>query len=359
MKVAIIRRSFRIDGGAERAVSNYIDAYLNAGCLVTVICEHWPNNKDSRFEVIPIKLWGDRVLKLWLFWFRVKQILKASEFDVIQSHEWIPGANILRLGDGLHADWYSIASQEKTKVLAFFWQWSLFHRSKIWMEYTALRSPSVSKIIVNSEMIGDRLRFHHPNLKSQILLQRNVINDSFFKPKRLNMEGEIHDCLSILFVGSGWYRKGLVSLLRALFSIKRDLLFTLDIYGTDKREKYFKDLVASEGLSHAIKFRGVHKLDEDHYRGKHVLVIPSFYDPFPNVIAEALSSGVRVITSENTGAVDFADTEAVTVVKNHAELVNALLECPKTSLADELTRKFRVFFASESFYKQVSRDLLS
>jgi len=141
--------------------------------------------------------------------------------------------------------------------------------------------------------------------------------------------------LQLIFVGSGWARKGLDKLLDAMAHVER--AWSLVVVGTDKKAHVYVDRVKYLGLMDKVTFLGVLKLDCDFYRSFDALVLPTSYDPFPNVIAEALSSGLKVVTSSLSGGKDFQATGDVIVVDSQRDLVSAL-ERLDVDLEDSATR---------------------
>lgn len=55
------------------------------------------------------------------------------------------------------------------------------------------------------------------------------------------------------------------------------------------------------------RFVGVRKEVLPCYHAADALILPTLYDPFPNVILEAMSCGLPVITSERCGGAEFIE----------------------------------------------------
>ena len=359
LAVAVIRRNFRIDGGAEKSVVPYLSAFIELGFRVQLICESWTGSIPDQCSIVQIQTYGPRVLKTWLFVRGVSQILKREQFELVQSHEWVPGCNVLRLGDGLHSYWHARLMNSRGILKRMLTKISLFHAYRRFLERQSLKSQHLRAVIVNSEFVEHQVRETCPVSASlKIILHRNVVPPEFYKSandfgekwfgeSRFNSIFEEAQ-LKLLFVGSGWARKGLETLLQSAAHIK-DRSWALVVIGDDKHRSRYLKLCSSLGIDENIFFAGVRAVSKDLYEKFDALVLPTAYDPFPNVIAESLVSGTRVITTSHCGGQDFADGESVFIADNQEELIELLrtnLFEPK--LSADLISKYRTLFSNET-----------
>ena len=104
-----------------------------------------------------------------------------------------------------------------------------------------------------------------------------------------------------LFVGSGFDRKGLAILLHALSQLPSARLI---IVGKDKHGARYRALAEQLGVSQRIHWAGAVTDPAAWYGLGHALVLPTVYDPFPNVVPEAMASGLPVITSNSCGGAE-------------------------------------------------------
>jgi len=111
------------------------------------------------------------------------------------------------------------------------------------------------------------------------------------------------DELALLFVAHNFRLKGLRFLLEAQAKVMRQGRkdVKLLVVGRGKVESYRK-IADRLGLERRVTFAGEVALLEPFYAAADILVHPTFYDPFSNVVLEALAFGIPVITTRYNGA---------------------------------------------------------
>ena len=107
--------------------------------------------------------------------------------------------------------------------------------------------------------------------------------------------------LEVLYVGSISVRKGLRYLIQAL-ELLQDLPIRLKLVGPQAEVSGIADLQLPDN----VQFTGVLKGEalEQAYRGADVFCLPTLEDGFGLVLGEALSYGLPVITTTNSGGLD-------------------------------------------------------
>jgi hypothetical protein len=95
----------------------------------------------------------------------------------------------------------------------------------------------------------------------------------------------------ILFVGSGYERKGLPTLLQALAAMERRDA-RLWVVGRDKQETLMRKLAQTLGIDQRVMFLGGQSDVRPFYGAADVFALPTLYDPFPNAALEAMASGL-------------------------------------------------------------------
>jgi UDP-glucose:(heptosyl)LPS alpha-1,3-glucosyltransferase len=98
----------------------------------------------------------------------------------------------------------------------------------------------------------------------------------------------------VLFVGSGFERKGLAHLLRAMALAGGKA--RLWVIGKGDKGPYLR-LAEKLGLSSRVTFWGPHQDVRSFYAAADLFAFPTLYDPFPTAAMEALAAGLPVITT--------------------------------------------------------------
>ena len=98
------------------------------------------------------------------------------------------------------------------------------------------------------------------------------------------------DEIAVLFVGSGWERKGLRYATEAVESLGKK--FRLFVAGRGRGRK-----VDGRAVQHLGAVRDLPAL----YAAADIFLLPTLYDPFSNACLEALAAGLPVVTTRDNG----------------------------------------------------------
>ncbi|NIG62285.1 MAG: glycosyltransferase family 4 protein [Serratia symbiotica] len=308
-RLAIVRQKYRLDGGAERFVSCTLEALEQHNLDLNVITREWQGDTNPNWHIHlcdPLKF--GRISRERGFAEAARALWQKELFNLVQSHERIPGCDIYRAGDGVHRRWLL----QHARLLPEWrrkWLFSnRYHRYVMCAERAMYAAPELKAIICNAEMIKQEIIDDFGVPADKITVIYNAINNQKFMPADARQRQLLRDQYRIpqqahclIFVGSGFERKGLATAIRALAATDSHLL----IVGKDKAKKRYRALAQSLGCSHRVHFMGVQKQMLPFYQAADALLLPTLYDPFPNVILEAMSCGLPVITSTTCGGAEF------------------------------------------------------
>ena len=312
IKLAIVRQKYRPDGGAERFVASALSALSQQKAEqqqldITVLTRQWQGAKNPAFHVAvcnPFK-WG-RVSRERGFARAAQK--HFSSFDIVQSHERIPGCTIYRAGDGVHKCWLEHRSRIVSEAQAKRMKNDRFHRYVMDAEKQMFEHPKLKAVICNSHMVKEEVCREFAIKPEIVHVIYNSVNQEIFNPALKQVEGvavrEVlgieADATAMLFVGSGFERKGLAASLEAVAATKAHLI----VVGKDKEEEKYRQKARDLGCAERVHFMGMQSDSSRFYGAADGFILPTIYDPFPNVVLEAMASGLGVITSTSCGGAE-------------------------------------------------------
>ena len=310
MKIAIIRQKFVLYGGAEQFVQGYIHQLAEAGHDIHIFANQWSpsNHPNIHFHHVPSFKVNAFIRTLSFAWFAARAVSKES-FDIIQSHEKTWKQNVYRVGDGCHKEWLEQRKRLTPKLKGFFLSYNPFHKLILKLEKNLFESGQCRKFIAISQMVKKNILKHYQCSQENISVVYNGVDLTRFHPDNRNKFRAIireelgisESSILILFVGSGFERKGLKALLLATQHFRSED-WRLLIVGKGKWSKYLE--FAPANLKSRIVYHEPIPHIEKYYSAADIFVLPSIYEPFGNANLEALASALPVITTSHCGSAD-------------------------------------------------------
>lgn len=297
MKLALIRRQFAAVGGAELYLQRLLTGLVTAGHEVHLYAERWQGaHPGVIMHEVPVK--AGRSLRPVVFAESVAKMLTDTTYDVVLSLERTVSQDVYRAGDGVHRVWL-----EQRKRFASWWRrpfvgLGAFHSNMKALEARTFDPANTRHIIVNSDMVRREILAHFPFPPERIHLVRNGVETARFQNQDRTAArarfGFTDQDYVLLFVGSGWERKGLGFLLQLMRRWQQT-------------EQQVKLLVVGKGRLSGpapknVILAGPMSQVEQAYAAADLMTFLPIYEPCANVIAEALASGLPVITSRFNGA---------------------------------------------------------
>ncbi len=311
ISLAIVRQRYASDGGAERFVSGALSALQDQGLQLTLISRQW--QATEFVELLTCNpfylgsLWRD-----WGFARAVCAELKRHSINLVQSHERIACCDIYRAGDGVHREWL----KQRRRVLGWWGRARLclspYHYYVRSAEKRLFKSTRLRAVICISRMVKEEIKqyFHVPDDRIHII--SNGVDSRVFHPDLRHYRPTVRDRYTIpqeaivfLFVGSGFERKGIHILLEAMAQLPHDT--HLLVVGKDKKMGTFLAQAKKLGLANRVHFVGAQQDVKPFYGAADAFVLPTLYDPFGNVVLEAMAAGLPVITSTKCGAAELIE----------------------------------------------------
>jgi UDP-glucose:(heptosyl)LPS alpha-1,3-glucosyltransferase len=329
-RTIFVRQQFSQFGGAELILDRLLAALTARGKRVALLGRSWRGGRDVEFiRCDPPKL--TRALRETLFARAACRLIARERGALVQAHERVPCCDIFRAGDGVHAAYLEQKQRTQTAFGRLTDRLSLFHRNTLTLERKLFASPRLQAAIVNSEMVADDIVRHFGFPRERIHLVPNGIDLTRFRLQaRDEHRATIRARLGVpatkpvaLFVGSGFERKGLRAAIHAAAAYGDAELWAI---GHDRRPAHFVAEAERAGLGK--RFRLIGPTDPlPYYAAADALILPSFYDPFPSTVIEALACGLPVVTTTGCGARDVVkrlDARLVRDALDREGLVEAL-----------------------------------
>jgi UDP-glucose:(heptosyl)LPS alpha-1,3-glucosyltransferase len=285
-KIYLIRSSKTKFGGAENYLTRLSKALEKNNIEHQVINSHFPKFLPS---------W----IRLILFNFQL-YFLKQDKF--FYSLERITCPDLYRAGDGVHKIFLSIEAKSKLNLL---------HPTYLYLEQKCFNN--AKSIIANSKMVKDEIISTYDINPKKIEIIYNGIefkNIDYKKSfKKLSKEFRlIQGQPIILFVGSGFKRKGVEQFLRIIAMLKTKGIKAF-IVGKENNMSYYQNLSKKLNIDNQIFFTGPRTDVNDFYTISDIFLLPTHYDPFSNVVLEAMYFENAVFTTRSNGASEILDSD--------------------------------------------------
>ncbi len=306
MRIGLIRMRYNPYGGAEVFLDRFMEGLVRRGHKVDLFTAGWPARDGV--VVHRVKAFGPAFLRPIFFAMNVEKKLGAVRPDVVLSLERLHCADVYRAGDGCHREWLALRARSypwwRRLMLAF----SPIHMTHLFLEEEMFKSARLKKVVANSRMVKDDIIRHYGLPEDKICVIYNGIDPARYAAagaaKRRGLRetlGVPADAFVVLFVGSGFERKGLMTLVRAVGLLKEKEEIRLVVVGKGGQGPYLRE-AARVGVAGRVVFAGPVKDAAEFYGAADVFALPSMYEPFSNSCLEAMASGLPVVTTASNGA---------------------------------------------------------
>ena len=255
-------------------------------------------NKASVFKILEFEQFCQAYLKK-----NPHTIVFGLDRNRFQTH--------LRAGNGVHRAYLKRRAEVEPKWKELRHLVNPLHQLLLHFEKRAFEHPGLQVLYTNSHMVKAEILEYYKVEPAKIRVVHNGVEwqqlESSFavwpeaKKYFLEKHGFDPSAFHLLFIAQGFARKGLIQLLNALHLLKKHP-FHLSVVGRDTHALFYKEMAKRLGLSKKISFFDSTDQIIPFYQMADALAIPSLYDPFANVTLEALSLGVRCISSKTNGA---------------------------------------------------------
>ena len=306
-------------GGVERYVFDLARGLLARGHEVHVWCRRRDGGlPGATFHEVPGLASGHT--KYTTFARESERLVKPAEYDAVHGLGRAFAQDLLRIGGGCHEEYLRETKGRMPGPL-----WFLFHpkdRALIRLEREMFERRCWRRLVCISRRVAEEVhRIHGIPLAEMIVLHNGTDVSKFHPRNRRPKDGPAR----LLFVGSGFERKGLGQALDALGRVKGD--WRLRVVGKGDAAAYAAQ-AARLGIGERVEFAGTQADMPREYGEADLLVFPTLYDAFGTVTLEAMATGIPVVVSRQAGSsevvTDGVDGRIVADPRDAAELAAAV-----------------------------------
>lgn len=347
MRIALVLPRFGPNlGGVERYVWELAHGIVRAGHEAHVVCHRGESDgvEGIRLREVPVVRWHN-ALKIASYARRADRLVteNAAEFDVVHGFGRTTVHDLYRIGGGVHRAYLARMRAEARGGWLGLWQridprnW-VIHR----IEDAIFRRGSGRRFTAISRLCARDVETHYGIPASEIEVIYNGVDTETFHPRnRERLRAPVRqrhnlreDEIVLLFVGTGFRRKGLDTLIAALQELVGEAPLRLLVVGKGN-EAAFRREVRRRSLEEKVWFLGARRDLPELYAMSDIFVLPTRYEPFGTACLEAWATGLPVVVSRMSGACE------VMTPGDHG----AILEDPES--AAELASRIRPFLSAE------------
>ena len=300
MRILIIARAWSFHGGVETATAGLLQALVEHGddvhLLSTGAAPPVRGITVRRLRLPPMPA-AARVRAVAVL---ARLTARRSGWDVVQSHERVLGADVYRAGEGCHRAYLDSRDEPGGRAL--------YHRALLALERRVFAD--TPEIVAIARVGKDEIQRLYGVDDGRVTVVYNGVDLERFHPRNRERHrvvareeaGVPHDAFAILFVGSGFARKGLATAIETLAAADDRTARLLVIGRGDARS--YRALAARLGVAERVAWLGARPDVERWYAGADVVILPARYEPFGNVHLEALASGTPVMASRRAGGAE-------------------------------------------------------
>ncbi len=309
MRIALITRRFDpAGGGTERDLIVTAEWLRAGGHDVTIFAED-VRGGSSEWKIRRVGGFAPgRALSLLRFAYSAVPAARRDGAELVLSFARVVGADVLRSGGSAHVSYLRAARKWRSATTVALMRVRPYHRVQMLVERRGFASRALRKVIAVSNLVKDDIVREFGVDPRKIVTLYNGVDFDTFRPaasdedrKAVRSQFKIPgDVPLVIFVGNGFARKGLPFLLDAwpLLNRRAHLL----VVGNDRDLAGYRQRVSELHIDQQVVFAGAQPNAASLMHAADALALPSLFEPFGNVIVEAMASGLPVMSSVFCGA---------------------------------------------------------
>jgi UDP-glucose:(heptosyl)LPS alpha-1,3-glucosyltransferase len=312
MRIALLTRRFdSVGGGTERDLIVTANHLRAAGHEITIFADEirgstgvWNVRRVGKGPRL------GRSLSLLRFAWSAAPAARRAGAELVLSFARCVGADVIRSGGGAHISYLRAARKWRGPVGAWLMRLNPYHQAQMLIERQTFRSPRLKHVIAVSNFVRDDL-IREFSLASEktVTIYNGVDLDRFRPAGESSARPSIRQKLVIpasarvvAFVGNGFARKGLGFLIEA-WPLVPGGAFLL-VVGADRQAEKFARRARDLNVSGRVVFTGAVPDVETMFHASDAFAMPSLFEPFGNVVMEAMAAGLPAMTSAFSGVAE-------------------------------------------------------
>jgi UDP-glucose:(heptosyl)LPS alpha-1,3-glucosyltransferase len=309
MKIALAHRRLEFRGGTERVFYRTAQGLRDRGHEVHLFCQQFRVDPPAGVAAhrVPGVSWP-RTARLVSFALLAPSIIGRYDCDVVVSFDRLVKQDLFRSGGGPHKFFIDKMNKHGGQWKSLWYGLSPYHRLICVIERRQASSRGSRRIVVASEQVKHEMIEAFGIAGTKVVVIPNGVDHERFHPRlrrdsgqRIRRElGIGYDRRVVLFVGTGFRRKGLDRLLR-LWQERSVPNTYLLVVGNDAHLSTYRTAWRENPY---VVFTGPKTNVEEYYAAADLLALPSVQEAFGNVILEGLAAGLPVVTMSGVGASD-------------------------------------------------------
>jgi UDP-glucose:(heptosyl)LPS alpha-1,3-glucosyltransferase len=312
MRIALLTRRFdSAGGGTERDLIVTADCLRAAGHQVTIFADEIrAATGDWDVRRVGAGPRFGRTLSLLRFAWTAAPVARRAGTDLVLSFARCVGADVMRSGGGAHASYLRAARKWRGVLGATAMRITPYHRVQMLIERQAFRRPGLKRVIAVSNFVRDDLIREFGLAPEKTVTIYNGVDLERFRPatdpsERAAIRQKFAVPASarvVAFVGNGFARKGLGFLIEAWPLVAGGAF--LIVAGADRQTDKFARRARALNVGARIVFTGPQPNIETIFHAADAFAMPSLFEPFGNVVMEAMASGLPAMTSAFSGVAE-------------------------------------------------------
>jgi len=216
MRLGLICRPFSFHGGVETATAGLLTALRHAGHDVELISTRRQRSVPGLVVHRVPTLRHPSALRLISFAVAARAAAARHAYDLVQSHERVLQQDLYRAGEGCHAGYLEAMGRQVAGV-------NPYHRLVLALERRIFRLRAARHVVAISRLGKEEIERRYGTDPQRVTLIYNGVDLERFHPDNRGRHrrptrqtlGIPEEAWTVLFVGSGFERKGLGPLLEA------------------------------------------------------------------------------------------------------------------------------------------------